>query len=154
MKSLKHSVRTFKEAQDTYENTKKRKLAANTYLVKTERGYGIKLYATVVVEYLDDNRIKLNTGGWNTPTTWKRIGQFTPHSINFWNLGFKRRADMPDHTIVDLRDLFLDYTESQEAIERIRRNQEAQAESAKRYQKQAEIRVRRSKFKLIVGGAK
>lgn len=100
-------MRTFKEAKDMYENTRKRKLANNIYLVKTETGYGIQLYNTIIVEYVDEHRTRLNTGGWRTHTTYKRMGQFI--NFNTFDLGFKRRSDIPDNVIVDDRDLFIEF---------------------------------------------
>ena len=74
-----------------YENSRKRKLQNNTYLVKTENGYGIRLHDTIVVEYLPD-RTMLNSGGWKTPTTKKRINEYMPISYIYqkggvWYIG-------------------------------------------------------------------
>ena len=95
-------IKTYNEAKELFENTRKRKLANNTYLVKTANGYGVKLYNTVVVEYLDANRIRLNTGGWYTVTTFQRIRSHIPFA--FRELGFDSQRDMPNSIVVDTRD--------------------------------------------------
>lgn len=109
MQQLKNSVRTFAEARDMFENSRKRRLALNTELVKTKEGYGIKLYDTIVVEYLDASRVRLNTGGWRTVTTFKRIAQFTSFNINSCGL---TRATLPNGVVIDTRDLFIEYPKS------------------------------------------
>lgn len=67
----------YETAKNMYENSRKRKLAGHTYLIKTERGYGIKFWDTVIVEYHSDGVIVLDTGGYFTRTTKSRINQFT-----------------------------------------------------------------------------
>lgn len=104
-------ITNFKQAQDVFENSRKRKVGNNTYLVKTTKGYGIQLYNTIIVEYLDANRVRLNTGGWRTVTTHSRMNEFV--SFNLYNLGFKRIADMPNNIVVDDRDLFIEYPKSE-----------------------------------------
>jgi hypothetical protein len=70
-------MNTYSEAKVFFETRRKRKLQNNTYLVKTEEGYGIKLHNTIVVEWLPDRTI-LNSGGWKTPTTKDRINTYAP----------------------------------------------------------------------------
>lgn len=106
------NIETFKGAEYLWNNTRIRKLAANTYLVKTALGYGVKLYNTTIVEYLDEYRFKVNFKGWRTETTYKRIRQFTPVHCSWYQLGFKKRNDMPDGVIIDTRDQFLDYSKA------------------------------------------
>ena len=72
----------YQEATTLY-NTAKNKEAGkplenNTRLVKTNAGYGIKLWDTVVVEILPNNNYVLNTGGWYTSTTKDRINKYAP----------------------------------------------------------------------------
>lgn len=82
----------FKEAKETFENTRRRKLDNNTYLTKTEEGYGVRLHSTVIVEFLKD-RVRLNSGGWKTLTTKDRMNSFSPSRIfqkdNIWFVGSK-----------------------------------------------------------------
>ena len=70
-------MKTYKEAEAMWENSRKRKLQNNTYLVKTDNGFGIRLHGTIVVEYLPDRTI-LNSGGWKTSTTKQRINEYMP----------------------------------------------------------------------------
>lgn len=100
-------MQSYNEARDLYENSRKRKLAGNTWLVKTDAGFGVKLYDTIVVEYLDEHRIRLNTGGWRTVTTFKRIRNFTGHCI--YDAGFRSCRSVPDNTVIDTRDFFIEY---------------------------------------------
>lgn len=80
----------YKEAKETFETTRRRKLENNTYLTKTEEGYGIRLHNTVVVELLKD-RVILNSGGWKTLTTKDRINGYSPSRIfqrdHIWFVG-------------------------------------------------------------------
>ena len=112
MKKLSNRVTCYAEAEAMFKNRRKRKLARNTVLVNTVQGYGIKLYNTVIVEYLDANRIRLNTGGWRTRTTFSRIKDFTAFSIS--EVGFTRYT-MPDNVVIDTRDLFIEYPKSKVA---------------------------------------
>jgi len=80
----------FQEARNIFENSRKRKIDNNTYLTKTEEGYGLRLHNTVVVEFLKD-RVRLNTGGWRTITTKDRMNFGSPLRVfqkkNLWYLG-------------------------------------------------------------------
>lgn len=80
----------FQEAKNIFEKSRKRKLYNNTYLTKTEEGFGIRLHETIVVELLKD-RARLNTGGWKTITTKDRINQYSPLRVfqksHVWYLG-------------------------------------------------------------------
>jgi len=59
------------------ENTRKRKLANNTYLVvRSDGGYGIRLHDTEVIIHYPNNII-LNSGGWQTVTTKQRMNEFS-----------------------------------------------------------------------------
>lgn len=64
-----------------FEGSKKRKLDHNTVLVQTQDGFGVQLHGTVVVEYLPEGAIKLNSGGWLTTTTKDRLNKFSPFRI-------------------------------------------------------------------------
>jgi len=78
------TMKTYNEAKQMFENSRKRKLQNNTYLVKTDLGYGIKLHNTIVVEYQPD-KVILDSGGYKTPTTKNRINEYMPDS-NKWFL--------------------------------------------------------------------
>lgn len=73
-------MNTFKEFLEL-SKTRKRKLANNTYLVvRDDGGLGIKLHATEIVIFYND-RIELNSGGYQTVTTKERMNRFTQFSI-------------------------------------------------------------------------
>lgn len=67
-------IHSFTDAESMFK-TRKRKLAGNTYLEgNPDRGwYGIRFHSTLIVVFHSDGRITLNTGGWKTATTKKRI---------------------------------------------------------------------------------
>lgn len=79
---------TYSEAKDlmsTARNPRAGKpLQNNTRLYERTYGYAVKLHATDVVTVLPGNRWEISTGGWDTPTTWKRIRAYAP---NFRVLG-------------------------------------------------------------------
>lgn len=56
----------------------------NTEVVTTHNGVGIKLHATVIVEYRPDGTVVLNSGGWRTVTTNQRIHRHT-RGIRLWS---------------------------------------------------------------------
>jgi len=61
-----------------YENTKKRKLKNNTYIVKTgEDCYGIKFHRTIILSFSRDGWA-FHTGGYFTKTTKARLNEFMP----------------------------------------------------------------------------
>ena len=56
-----------------------RKVANNTFRYTTEDGCEVfRLHTTDVVTRLPDGRIKLNSGGWKSPTTKDRMNAFAP----------------------------------------------------------------------------
>jgi len=62
-------------------NTRRRKLANNTYLVvRDDGGFGIKLHETEVVIHYPD-RIILNSDGYQTVTTKERMNRFSPVTV-------------------------------------------------------------------------
>jgi len=65
------------------ENTRRRKLANNTYLViRDDGGYGIRLHETEVIIHYPSSII-LDSGGWQTVTTKARINRFS--SAQVWS---------------------------------------------------------------------
>jgi hypothetical protein len=69
---------SWQECDTIWNETRKRKLANNTYLEKLETGYGIKLHDTVVVVFSREGLIVLNSGGWLTVTTKERMNRYLP----------------------------------------------------------------------------
>jgi hypothetical protein len=58
-----------------------RKLANNTYAKRRGDKIAIMYYATDVVTYYPDGRIKLDSGGWMTVSTKERLNQFSPFHV-------------------------------------------------------------------------
>ena len=82
-------ITSWLEAHKLWNESRKRKLGNNTYLVEcmpdSESGkpiYGIKLHQTVVVRYYPNGMLALDSGGWLTVTTKQRMNAFTPHSVH------------------------------------------------------------------------
>ena len=78
-------------AENIYENSRKRKLANNTYLEKNDDGsYAIRLHKTQIIKFYPRKTV-LNSGGWQTVTTKARINEFTCFNlwqkIGIWYLG-------------------------------------------------------------------
>ena len=75
----------YQEVKELFEKAKDKEkgkpVANNTRIVKTEKGFGLKLHDTIIVEYFPDGSFKLNSGGWQTVTTKSRINEFTPSWI-------------------------------------------------------------------------
>jgi len=103
-----NTVINYDDASRMLGNKEKKKLENNTYLVKTNDGYGIKLHNTVVVELLPHNLFSLHTGGYYTNTTKDRINKFAPVRVysekGDWYFGGwdkKTRIAFNDGMIVD-----------------------------------------------------
>jgi hypothetical protein len=75
----------YQTAKETFETAKDKStgkpLENNTRLIRTIRGYGVKLHNTVVVEFLPNGAFVLNTGGWKTMTTKDRINGYSPCKV-------------------------------------------------------------------------
>ena len=55
------------------------KIKNNTYVVRLGDGsIGLLLYATHILVVSPENRVVVNTGGWETRTTLQRIGMYSP----------------------------------------------------------------------------
>jgi hypothetical protein len=55
-----------------------RKIQHNTWVVPTERGYGIKYWDTIIVEFLPNGRRVLSSGGYRTVMTKRRMATYCP----------------------------------------------------------------------------
>ena len=76
---------TFERAQEIIESQQKRgldkkKLANNTYLMKTDC-FVIQLHNTHIIKIYPDDTYELNTEGWQTVTTKDRLNEFSPARI-------------------------------------------------------------------------
>lgn len=69
------------QAKTMYETGRKRKLANNTYLSKTDDYYAITLHGTELIKFYPDKTI-LSSGGWRTATTKDRLNAFS--GFNIW----------------------------------------------------------------------
>jgi hypothetical protein len=47
-----------------------------TSIVDTKDGYGVMYHRTLVAEFLWGGKVRLNSGGWTTVTTKRRMNQF------------------------------------------------------------------------------
>lgn len=63
-----------------------RKVANNTYLIRTPEGAAVKLHATNVVTFLPEG-VRLDSGGWRTPVTRDRINECLPSGWRLWQDG-------------------------------------------------------------------
>jgi hypothetical protein len=71
-------VRNHAAAENLLKNRSSKKLGHNTYMYKTKNAYEIQYRDTVVVTRFPDDSVKLNSGGWRTPTTKQRINEYIP----------------------------------------------------------------------------
>lgn len=78
----------YDKLEDLYSNKTKPwcKLGQNTFLFMNEEGsedsYVIKFHSTDIIKYRPNGDVELDTGGWNTYTTKKRMNDWTPDSIS------------------------------------------------------------------------
>jgi hypothetical protein len=75
----------------TGRNRDSKKLNNNTDAIRHEGIIAIKLHDTDIVTFYPDGDIKLNSGGWRTPTTKDRIQTYSPYRISqergVWRIG-------------------------------------------------------------------
>ena len=60
------------------DKSKGKPIGNNTYVVKTDRGFGIMYHATVIFDVNKRNRAVLNNGGWESVTTKARLNEYLP----------------------------------------------------------------------------
>lgn len=86
-------VFTYNEAEALLQGRNKasRKLANNTYLLRGDGVFSIRLHATDIVTIHKNNTYTLNSGGWITLTTKSRMNEHAPVRISqrggVWYLG-------------------------------------------------------------------
>ena len=72
------------DAQLTGRCKDRRKVANNTYLERRDdHTIALRLHATDILIFTDDNRIRYESGGWKTPTTKQRMTEFGP--LRLWS---------------------------------------------------------------------
>lgn len=86
----------------------RRKIAHNTYLVRnpgvlrSEPTLAVYLHETPIVTFLESGAIELNSGGWQTVTTKRRINRYLPAGVSLfqergeWILRDVRPEFLPD----------------------------------------------------------
>ncbi len=74
---------------DVFHTGQAKKLGKNTWLIKTNAGYGIEYHNTVVVDFISNRLIQLDTGGWNTVTTKQRINKYLPDYTMVYQKSFE-----------------------------------------------------------------
>lgn len=63
-------------------NRKERKIGNNTYAyIEYDGSVSIALHGTIVVRLFENGLVQLNSGGWRTHTTKKRINKYSPVSV-------------------------------------------------------------------------
>lgn len=65
---------------------KTRKVANNTYLVERSEGVAVRLHRTDILLFGIDGSIILNSGGWRTITTKKRMNTYLPSWIDVYQV--------------------------------------------------------------------
>jgi len=102
-----------------------KKLDNNTYLERIDDNtFGVKLHSTFVVEINRDGTYKLESGGWQTPTTKARINDYSPARIyqakGIWYLSNNQTFE--DGCIINAEGVRIDKaSESVEATEKRKR---------------------------------
>ncbi len=77
-------------------NRSQRKVGNNTYAyIEHDGSVAIELHGTKVVVFYPNGLIKLNSGGYRTSTTKKRINQYSPVSVYQKNFEWFLRDGIP-----------------------------------------------------------
>lgn len=81
---------SFSDADAILGNRNRKKIGHNTYLQRDGEVIEAIYHSTPIVTYFRSGRMRLETGGWYTPTTKDRLNQLTPLYItqakNIWYL--------------------------------------------------------------------
>jgi len=84
-------------------NRRTRKVANNTYEVyktpKCQELEAIRLHDTNIITYLDNGKIRLNNGGWETNTTKERINRYLPEGYTLKQKNWSWLIDTPNGII-------------------------------------------------------
>ena len=84
-------------------NKNTRKVGNNTYAeIEYDNSVSIRLHGTAVVRFYPNGLVKLNSGGYHTHTTKKRINQYSPVGVYQKNFEWFLRDGTPfeDHILV------------------------------------------------------
>ena len=77
----------YASAEKMFSAARQHKLTNNTYLTNWQDGaldvMGVRLHSTVIVAFFSDGKVVLDTGGWNSVTTRRRMNQcgFIVHCV-------------------------------------------------------------------------
>lgn len=93
--------------------SRRRKLANNTYLEVNEDSFGVRLHDTQIIQWYEDGRIILNTDGWTTVTTKDRMNRALSPDWNVYSdrgVWYVARSGTATHPYSDGMTLFPDGT--------------------------------------------
>lgn len=77
-------VTNYEQAAAFLGDAREKQLASNVTVVRVDATtIGLKLYHTIIVAYYANGQFSVDNGGFNTPTTSRRINQFTPAGWHF-----------------------------------------------------------------------
>jgi len=80
---------TYSEALSRLGPRESRKIANNTYLERRDDGdIALRLHRTDVLTYHPDGTVTLNSGGWQTVTTKRRMNQYLPNGYRVYQHRF------------------------------------------------------------------
>ncbi len=81
-KSTFHGA-TYLEAHDFLDTKMERTICNNTRLVRRSiDSIALRLHSTDIITYKANGVLILNSGGWQTPTTLRRMRQFLPAGVS------------------------------------------------------------------------
>ena len=75
--------------------SKGKPVASNTRVrMGIDGDYALVLHSTPIITWHLNGTITLNDGGWNTPTTYKRMNQFLPSSVHIYRKDWKMEINL------------------------------------------------------------
>jgi len=97
---------SYQNALEILKDRAQKKVANNTYLVRTSPDcIGVRLHDTIVVYLFADGTTRLNSGGYQTNTTKNRINCFSPLRVqqvkNVWSV-WKPSPDYKPYRFIGL----------------------------------------------------
>ena len=90
---------------------KTKKIANNTYLVERDEGVAVRLHKTDIVLFKMNGSVVLNSNGWRTITTKKRMNSYLPSWIGVYQLKGKWYVLVRSEVGEIKRYFFKDYME-------------------------------------------
>ena len=75
--------------------SKGKPVASNTRVrMGIDGDYALVLHNTPIITWHLDGTITLNDGGWNSPTTYRRMNQFLPSSVHIYRKDWKMEINL------------------------------------------------------------